>query len=1075
MRFVRGMFLFSAAFAQGSIVGLVVNPGNNSPARNATVTLTYMPVRTSGTGIIGSAPSTFSADTDGQGRFSFSDLEAGTYRVRVQRRNSAGPMNVGEIQLYLGDGQQLKDIVLSMPTQAIVAGKVLDEFGEPVERAQVSLLRPQSLALRRGRQWVSIGNASTNDLGEYRITVSTPGNYIVCASLTNIFRSGSLNQPLPEKPEMAYVGTCHPSATEVSGAAMLTVGTAEIDGVDIKLQKVPTVRIRGRLISPPLPDNRRASPMLQPRDGMDGAMPGRNMPAMTNPNGTFEFSGVKAGSYILSARLILPRSGGAVGPADQYYAALPVDVTDKSIEGLTLTLAPSKSVHGAIRFEGNPPTNPGRMQVLVTPMGGQGMGIAQAQASGNSFIIPNVPPGPSVVSVNAAGNWYAKSFRYGGKEIPPEGVDLTTGAELEIVLGGDGAQVRGTVANAAGDPLFGGLVTMLATGGPQPSVPTTVTGPGGSYVFPVVHPGEYKLFAWEAVDAAEAQNPDFLRQFADKATIVKLEPGDGANVPLKPISAADTGVGPDTSPPAFVHAKGSLEGQVLNAVNGQPVANATVRLNGSGGTLISNGNIRRGTFSGPPRPRMLTARSDEQGRFVFPSLEPGVYMASTDYSQGLQPRGGNISRESIIVGEGQHVRNAVVKLSPPIAISGKVVDEHGMGLPNTRLTVLQIDYSSGKPSLTATNQGADTDERGEYHISLPAGDYTLAARYLDRTPPDFFPQRPLPAISDFGYPVTYYPGTPDADAAKPLTLDAEGNAIANMTLTTAPMWRIRGQVVNPHGPLPRLNVTVFANDRSARAVLGTWFVALHPDGAFEVSGLPSGSYSVVARSADPGQNRTAVQPVDVRGKSVGGVRLELASGRDVEASVLTDDQSATPSIPVTARLTPLDGYSSIVSAQASPSKLQFLNMMPVPYTIRVQVPPNCNCYVKSIRYAGHEMSESGAILTGGEPFEIVLGIGLASLEGTVVDAQGQPAAGAAVVLVPRNAALAAIKTVAADSHGHFAFPGNPPGEYKLLAWADGAIDPIHVPAPLVENEARAKTLNLDRGGRQTVQVTAIPR
>jgi hypothetical protein len=280
--------------------------------------------------------------------------------------------------------------------------------------------------------------------------------------------------------------------------------------------------------------------------------------------------------------------------------------------------------------------------------------------------------------------------------------------------------------------------------------------------------------------------------------------------------------------------------------------------------------------------------------------------------------------------------------------------------------------------------------------------------------------------------------------------------------------------VNPHGPLPRLNVTVFANDAAARTMLGTWFVALNPDGNFEVSGLPSGSYTVVARSTGAGQRSAAVMPVEVRGKSVGGVKLELASERDVEATIVNDDQSPLKG-GFAAHLTPLDDRSARVTTQTMGSKIQFHNLLPLPYTIDVQIPPACDCYVKSIRVGGHEMAPTGAIVSGGEPFEIVLGTGLGSVEGTVVDSAGKPVAGAAVVLIPKNSELTAIKLAEADPSGHYSFAASPPGEYKLLAWADGSVNPIRVPVLLAQNDAKSKPVNLDRAGHATVLLTAIPR
>ena len=248
----------------GSIEGRVVNPGTGSAARGAMVTAFYSPVFAPRGGQPLRANTPSMVDTDEQGHFSFRDLPAGRYQLRAQRRNAAGGPS-DETVLYLGEGQQLKDVNLAMPSQAVVAGKVVDEFGDPVERAQVSLLRPSSNM--SATQWMSAGASNTNDLGEYRITVGTPGSYLLCASIMGNVRSTPNGQPAPEGPELAYVTTFYPSATELSGATRFTVGSSgEVHDIDVHLKKVPTVRVRGRVVAPLLGANQRVAPTLQPID-----------------------------------------------------------------------------------------------------------------------------------------------------------------------------------------------------------------------------------------------------------------------------------------------------------------------------------------------------------------------------------------------------------------------------------------------------------------------------------------------------------------------------------------------------------------------------------------------------------------------------------------------------------------------------------------------------------------------------------------------------------------------------------------------------------------------------------------
>jgi hypothetical protein len=45
--------------------------------------------------------------------------------------------------LFLGKGQQLKGVVIKLMPQSVITGKVLEQNGDPLERASVSVLREQ--------------------------------------------------------------------------------------------------------------------------------------------------------------------------------------------------------------------------------------------------------------------------------------------------------------------------------------------------------------------------------------------------------------------------------------------------------------------------------------------------------------------------------------------------------------------------------------------------------------------------------------------------------------------------------------------------------------------------------------------------------------------------------------------------------------------------------------------------------------------------------------------------------------------------------------------------------------------
>ncbi len=103
-------------------------------------------------------------------------------------------------------------------------------------------------------------------------------------------------------PDMRYATTFYPSATRLSDAVPVHVNDAqEIGGVDIYLKSVPTVRLRGRVISggsgKVLPGG---SVSLRRVGGSEGAS--INVPITVRPyEDGFEMRGVTAGPYMLTA------------------------------------------------------------------------------------------------------------------------------------------------------------------------------------------------------------------------------------------------------------------------------------------------------------------------------------------------------------------------------------------------------------------------------------------------------------------------------------------------------------------------------------------------------------------------------------------------------------------------------------------------------------------------------------------------------------------------------------------------------------------------------------------------------
>src|SRR5579872_4399150 len=173
----------------------------------------------------GDSPSTFESDEKGQ--FHFYDLQPGRFALSAQRAGYApgfygarGNSMVGAT-IELSSGQAVKDIEFKLTPNSVIAGKVLDEDGDPMPNVMVLAM---FTAYQHGqRQYVPIGQAQSNDVGEYRIAGLKAGRYVVSAVnlIGNMVSAvtGAASKA-PDKAEPSYTTTFYPHVTDTSAASV---------------------------------------------------------------------------------------------------------------------------------------------------------------------------------------------------------------------------------------------------------------------------------------------------------------------------------------------------------------------------------------------------------------------------------------------------------------------------------------------------------------------------------------------------------------------------------------------------------------------------------------------------------------------------------------------------------------------------------------------------------------------------------------------------------------------------------------------------------------------------------------
>jgi protocatechuate 3,4-dioxygenase beta subunit len=513
------------------------------------------------------------ATTDTSGRFLLKDIEPGRYRLAAERNGyvrqqygQQGPDHPGTI-LTLAPGQHFRDVVFRLLPTAVIAGRIYDEDGEPTPRVFVEALL---LRYHRGRRQLSPAEqATTNDLGEYRLFGLAPGRYRVSATYSpgtrRVVVGGGIASTRTDDPrgELGYIPTLYPGTTDPSRATPLELGAGdEVGGVDFTLGLTRTVRVRGQVFNSITGGPSRGDVMIQlvSRDPALRSWLGRSTNVVVDGKGGFELLDVTPGSYVLSGTWWDREN------EKRYTGRTQFEVGTTDVEGITLVIGLGVDVEGRVSVEGrtkpfpalrtapsNPATSPERaegqldsdkLRVSLEPPDDMPVGweFSRVREDG-SFRLRNVGDGEYRVSLRGLpADFYLKEARLGNDDVL-EGLAISGGrlpGPLELLLSPNGGRIEGTVRGEEQQALGGVRVVLV----PEPRrrhqfhlYKTSTTDQYGRFTLRGIPPGEYKLFAWEEVESGAYQDSEFLHPYEKHGEDVRVQEGETINVELDAISS----------------------------------------------------------------------------------------------------------------------------------------------------------------------------------------------------------------------------------------------------------------------------------------------------------------------------------------------------------------------------------------------------------------------------------------------------------------------------------------------------------------------------------------------------------
>lgn len=562
-----------AAPSRFRIAGKVVDSITGAPVARAQVTASPMNGRrTNGrnAGNFGGqrfGDQSASETTGPAGEFSITVPRAGGWRVEASAHgyhSQAYQEHDGfSTAIVLTEAEPVYRITFPLPPGAVIEGYVLDEAGEAVRNAQVTLsqippVTPESASPRpqqRGRQ-------ATDDRGFFKFSGLTPGAYVVrveaqpwYATHSSQFgqfggfvggvvaQQAAAQDAAPDPLDVAYPTTWYPGVTEYAAAGQIVVQPGETREADMRLSPVPGFSLR-------LPNT---APKVEVVDGMvrrqgiqygasltrllpDGTESGVPVPMVGGPSGDMEFSGLAPGTYVL-------HRNGERGPEAEGTTTVEIDAngsrTVDVTQGTAATLvtvrvdpaADSNSLQVGFRnVETDRVVYAQRPRDQIRPVRRGGAAVsAAAEHDGAAKTIDRtvaLDPGKYEVVLYGGGDIHLTGIEATGAAATGRTVTITGGAPTMVVHTARGrATVTGFV-QSHGQPDAGAMVLLVpATLGDPAGLNVTrrdQSNTDGSFDINAVLPGAYILIAIDRGWEVKWNDPATLQRYLMQGVPVDL-------------------------------------------------------------------------------------------------------------------------------------------------------------------------------------------------------------------------------------------------------------------------------------------------------------------------------------------------------------------------------------------------------------------------------------------------------------------------------------------------------------------------------------------------------------------------
>jgi hypothetical protein len=501
-----------------TVSGMVVHKMDGAPLKGATVWL----------GSDENREHTIATTTAADGRFELRNVPAGHYTLTVQRNGFVDahygqkkPNDPGST-LTLRSGQKLVDLVFKLGRTGVITGRISDEDGEPMQGIVVNAVREVYINGKMRLQ--TTDGRESNDLGEFRLFGLSPGRYLVSAepeTWNHLVGDREFSGADKSGGEKAYAKIYYPGVTDSGKASVITVKEGdEIASIDILMKQVTVYRVRGKVVNPlSKPSGRRWSQVDVLRINQGAGWESIGATSAGDADGSFEIREIPPGNYSIRViwrsddrRILVTQQDFSVGNAD--------------VEGLTLTIGEGVNIPGRVTWDGAPRLERQGFAIAAISTEIEPFPGARAEVDDNNqFMLKDVHDGEFRLDAwGISKDCYIKEVRYSDSVVPDATIRVAKGSvgPLEITLSSRGAHVQGTVLNEDDLPAVGAWAVAIPDKKTRRASYSANTDQYGHFEVRGLPTGKYKLFSWEGLQEGTWEDPEFLKQYEPKATVIEV-------------------------------------------------------------------------------------------------------------------------------------------------------------------------------------------------------------------------------------------------------------------------------------------------------------------------------------------------------------------------------------------------------------------------------------------------------------------------------------------------------------------------------------------------------------------------